>query len=75
MNKWVIIEVETNEIIAIYKGTLTEAEGFINKNFEDGSIYVESYNDWIMSEYNKLSPVDRNINEFAESIRNGWIYG
>jgi len=47
MNKWTITRVETDELIEIYKGTFMEVMGYLNKNYEDGEVDVESYENWL----------------------------
>lgn len=47
MNKWAITRVETNELIEIYKGTFVEVMNYLNKNYEDGDVDVESYDIWL----------------------------
>lgn len=47
MNKWAITRVETNELIEIYKGTFMEVMKYLNKNYEDGDVDVESYDNWL----------------------------
>ena len=47
MEKWAITRVETDELIMIYKGTFMEVMRFLNKNYEDGDVDVESYENWL----------------------------
>lgn len=47
MNKWVITRCETDEVIEIYKGTFMEVMKYLNKNYEDGEVDVESYDNWL----------------------------
>lgn len=47
MNRWVITRCETDEVIEIYKGTFMEVMKYLNKNYEDGEVDVESYNNWL----------------------------
>ena len=47
MNKWVITRCETDEVIEIYKGTFIEVMHYLNKNYEDGEVDVESYENWL----------------------------
>ena len=47
MNKWVITDVETDEPIILYNGTFIEVTDFLNKVYEDGTVDVESYENWI----------------------------
>ena len=46
MNKWVITDVETDEPIVLYNGTFMEVTNFLNKVYEDGTVDVESYENW-----------------------------
>ena len=47
MYKWAITRIETNELIEIYKGTFMEVMNYLNKNYEDGDVDVESYDNWL----------------------------
>ena len=47
MNKWAITRCETDEVIEIYKGTFMEVMHYLNKNYEDGEVDVESYENWL----------------------------
>ena len=47
MNEWVITRVETDEIIEIYKGTFMEVIRYASRNYEDGTIDIESYENWL----------------------------
>ena len=46
MNKWVITDVETDEPIILYNGTFMEVMNFLNKYYDDGTVDVESYENW-----------------------------
>lgn len=46
MNKWVITDVETDESIILYNGTFMEVMSFLNKYYDDGTVDVESYENW-----------------------------
>ena len=46
MNKWVITDVETDEPIILYNGTFMEVMDFLNKCCDDGTVDVESYENW-----------------------------
>ena len=46
MNKWVITDVETDEPIILYNGTFMEVMDFLNKYYDDGTVDVESYENW-----------------------------
>ena len=75
MNKWVITRIETDELIEIYKGTFMEVMSYLNKNYEDGEVDVETYDNWLDRQVRERS-VDQKIrDDFEESIANGWIYG
>ena len=47
MNKWAVTRVETDELIEIYKGTFIEVMKYLNKNYEDDEVDVESYENWL----------------------------
>ena len=47
MNRWVITRCETDEVIEIYKGTFMEVMKYLNKNYEDGEVDLESYEKWL----------------------------
>lgn len=47
MNKWAITRCETDELIEVYKGTFMEVMTYLNKNYEDGEVDVESYENWL----------------------------
>ena len=47
MNKWAVTRVETDELFEIYKGTFIEVMKYLNKNYEDGEVDVESYENWL----------------------------
>lgn len=47
MDKWVITRVETDEVIMIYNGSFMDVMDFLNVNYEDGTIDVESYENWL----------------------------
>ena len=47
MNKWVITDIETDEPIVLYNGTFMEVTNFLNKYYEDGTVDVESYDNWL----------------------------
>ena len=46
-NKWVITDNETDEPIILYNGTFMEVTNFLNKVYEDGTVDVESYENWL----------------------------
>ena len=46
MNKWVITRTETDEVIMTYIGTFMEVMKFLSKNYKDGDVDVESYENW-----------------------------
>ena len=47
MNKWVITDVETDEPIIIYSGSFMDVMDFVNGRYEDGTIDIESYDNWL----------------------------
>ena len=47
MNKWAVTRAETDELIEIYKGTFIEVMKYLNKNYEDDEVDVESYENWL----------------------------
>ena len=47
MNKWVITDVETDESIIIYNGSFMDVMNFVNGRYEDGTIDIESYENWL----------------------------
>lgn len=47
MNEWVITRVETDEIIEIYKGSFMDVMNYVSKTYEDGTIDIESYENWL----------------------------
>ena len=46
MNKWVITDVETDESIIVYDGSFIDVMNFVNGRYEDGTIDIESYENW-----------------------------
>ena len=46
-NKWVITDVETDEPIIIYNGSFIDVMDFVNGRYEDGTIDIESYDNWL----------------------------
>lgn len=47
MNRWVITDVETDEPIMVYKGSFMDVMDFVNGRYEDGTIDIESYENWL----------------------------
>ena len=47
MDKWVITRIKTDEPIETYKGTFMEVMRYASKNFEDGDIDIEPYENWL----------------------------
>lgn len=47
LDKWAITRVETDELIEIYIGTFIEVMEYLNKNYDDGDVDVESYENWL----------------------------
>jgi len=45
--KWVITRVETDEVIEIYKGSFMDVMNYVSKAYEDGTIDIESYENWL----------------------------
>ncbi len=45
--KWVITRVETDEVIEIYKGSFIDVMNYVSKAYEDGTIDIESYENWL----------------------------
>ena len=46
VDKWVITDAKTDEPIILYDGTFIEVTDFLNKFYEDGTVDVESYENW-----------------------------
>ena len=47
MDKWIITRVETDEVIEIYKGSFMDVMNYVSKVYEDGTIDIESYENWL----------------------------
>ena len=47
MDRWVITDVETDEPIMVYSGSFMDVMDFLNKYYEDGTVDVESEENWI----------------------------
>lgn len=47
MNKWVITDVETDELIIIYSGSFMDVMNFVNGRYEDETIDIESFENWL----------------------------
>ncbi len=47
MNKWAITRVETDELIMVYEGSFMEVMNFLNRNYKDDTVDVESYENWL----------------------------
>ena len=47
MDKWIITNVETDEPIIKYNGTFIDVMDFASKCYEDGTIDIESYDNWV----------------------------
>ena len=47
VDKWVITDVETDEPILIYKGSFIDVMDFVNGRYEDGTIDIETYENWV----------------------------
>ena len=50
MNKWVITDVETDESIIIYSGSFMDVMDFVNGRYEDGTIDIESFENFTFLE-------------------------
>lgn len=46
MTKWIITRIETDEVIETYNGTFMEVMNYVNRNYDDGTIDIESYENW-----------------------------
>ena len=46
IDKWAITRIATDDLIMIYKGSFMEIMNFLCKNYEDGDVDVESYENW-----------------------------
>ena len=47
MDKWIITRVESDEVIMIYSGTFMDVMNFVNGRYEDGTIDIELYENWL----------------------------
>ena len=47
MDRWVITDVETDEPIMVYSGSFMDVMNFVNGRYEDGTIDIESYENWL----------------------------
>ena len=47
MNKWVITRVESDEVIMTYNGSFIDVMNFVDGRYEDGTIDIESYENWL----------------------------
>ena len=47
MNKWVITRVESDEVIMTYDGSFMDVMNFVDGRYEDGTIDIESYENWL----------------------------
>ena len=47
MDKLVITDVETDEPILIYNGSFMDVMNFVNGHYEDGTIDIESFENWL----------------------------
>lgn len=50
MNRWVITDVKTDEPIMVYSGSFMDVMNFVNGRYEDGTIDIESYENWLERE-------------------------
>ncbi len=46
-NEWAIINAETDELIMTYEGSFLDVMAFVNGRYEDGTIDVISYENYI----------------------------
>lgn len=46
-DKWVITDVASDEPILTYSGSFMEVMDFVNKHYEDGTIDIESFENWM----------------------------
>ena len=46
MDRWVITRVESDEVIMTYDGSFMDVMNFVNGRYEDGTIDIESYENW-----------------------------
>lgn len=44
---WAITRVETDELIMTYRGTFWEVMNFLNRNYDDGDVDAETYENWL----------------------------
>ena len=47
IKQWAITRTETDELIMIYNGSFMDVMDFLNVNYEDGAVDVESYENWL----------------------------
>ena len=45
-NKWIITDVENDQPIVIYDGSFMDVMDFAGKHYKDGTIDIESYENW-----------------------------
>ena len=74
INKWIITDIGTDEPIAIYDGTFMDVMHYASRVYEDGTIDIETYDNWLNRQVREKSPKGPRSN-FEEGIANGWIYG
>lgn len=70
-DKWVITDVETDEPIVLYSGTFMGVTNFLNRYYEDGTVDVESYDNWFNRQIRERSVTDKIRDSLEESIANG----
>ena len=46
-NEWAIVDTETDELITTYEGSFLDVMKFVNGRYEDGTIDVISYENYI----------------------------
>lgn len=47
MDKWIITKVEIDEVIETYEGSFMDVMNYVSKVYEDGTIDIESYENWL----------------------------
>lgn len=47
INKWAITRVAIDDLIVIYSGSFMDVMDFVNGRYEDGTIDIESYENWL----------------------------
>ena len=47
MDKWIITRIESDEVIMTYDGSFMDVMNFVNGHYEDGTIDIETYENWL----------------------------